>query len=714
MKVHIFILFVLVLIADLSSQQDATPASTDGSTSKPVTVLPLTGTPQGTAKSTTKDAEDNSSKPASVTTAKPTSNTLDSGTTNKTVSNKTAVTDAPTSGKNESKTTTASLTSGKKETGTVAPTTTQVKNDSGTVAPTTTTEKNNNGTVAPTTTTEKNNNGTVAPTTTTEKNNNGTIASTTTTEKNNNGTVSPTTTTEKNNNGTVAPTMTTEKNNNGTIAPTTTTEKNNNGTVAPTTTTEKNNNGTIAPTTTTEKNNNGTVAPTTTTEKNNNGTVAPTTTTEKNNNGTVAPTTTEKKDNGTIAPTTTEKKDIVTDAPQTTNKVTDVTSQTMPVSEEIIYINEILVDKNGAFQKIELHLSKQFNVSKYAMVIVDGESKSYMAVVNLTDMIQQDDFLLFDFTQTTLSPMLKDKGTGIAVYNTTQITMSDSWSSDVPGVMDALVIGKDYDKISNDLTQALTPGVNPFVLDPNMYGQSRAISRCSSEQMRSTDMFALINPSYGVDNDVKCQERFTKYKKMSIKISGIDCKLLNNIDLSVSSEQLTLREVLRYVTNQVNKQCLCGLTLMHVVKSDTKVTCCDGASIEMRFVASSEEHLQKLSDSYKMFLKNTQTVTIGDKDYTLDSKCEGRCCDAHHIGPKKTTDDDKANKVKVTVAVIITCLVVFSIVVVIVIIYMRKKNRAVYQFRMSRLDEEDDLYNDGPDHDDFIGGQEATFDIKRR
>lgn len=36
------------------------------------------------------------------------------------------------------------------------------------------------------------------------------------------------------------------------------------------------------------------------------------------------------------------------------------------------------------------------------------------------------------------------------------------------------------------------------------------------------------------------------------------------------------------------------------------------------------------------------------------------------------------------------------------------------QFRMSRLDEEDDLYDDGPDHEDFVGGQEATFDTKGR
>lgn len=36
------------------------------------------------------------------------------------------------------------------------------------------------------------------------------------------------------------------------------------------------------------------------------------------------------------------------------------------------------------------------------------------------------------------------------------------------------------------------------------------------------------------------------------------------------------------------------------------------------------------------------------------------------------------------------------------------------QFRMSRLDEEDDdqLVMEGPEHDDFVGGQEATFDIK--
>lgn len=35
------------------------------------------------------------------------------------------------------------------------------------------------------------------------------------------------------------------------------------------------------------------------------------------------------------------------------------------------------------------------------------------------------------------------------------------------------------------------------------------------------------------------------------------------------------------------------------------------------------------------------------------------------------------------------------------------------QFRMSRLDEEEDFEVDGPDHEDFVGGQEATFDINK-
>ena len=35
------------------------------------------------------------------------------------------------------------------------------------------------------------------------------------------------------------------------------------------------------------------------------------------------------------------------------------------------------------------------------------------------------------------------------------------------------------------------------------------------------------------------------------------------------------------------------------------------------------------------------------------------------------------------------------------------------QFRMSRLrDDDEDLMMDGAEGDDFVGGQEATFDIK--
>jgi hypothetical protein len=33
---------------------------------------------------------------------------------------------------------------------------------------------------------------------------------------------------------------------------------------------------------------------------------------------------------------------------------------------------------------------------------------------------------------------------------------------------------------------------------------------------------------------------------------------------------------------------------------------------------------------------------------------------------------------------------------------------------MSRLDEEDEFEVDTPEHEDFVGGQEATFDINSR
>ena len=61
---------------------------------------------------------------------------------------------------------------------------------------------------------------------------------------------------------------------------------------------------------------------------------------------------------------------------------------------------------------------------------------------------------------------MKDKGIGIAIYDTSIITMKADWTVSETGLVDALVIGKNYQNVSSHLLDILTPGVNPFILDP--------------------------------------------------------------------------------------------------------------------------------------------------------------------------------------------------------------------------------------------------------
>ena len=62
---------------------------------------------------------------------------------------------------------------------------------------------------------------------------------------------------------------------------------------------------------------------------------------------------------------------------------------------------------------------------------------------------------------------MKELGTGIAIYDTNEMTQLDqpNWTVSSLGLIDALIIAKTY-SISQQLLEALTPESSPFVLDP--------------------------------------------------------------------------------------------------------------------------------------------------------------------------------------------------------------------------------------------------------
>lgn len=454
-------------------------------------------------------------------------------------------------------------------------------------------------------------------------------------------------------------------------------------------------------------NNTSTVTPKPSTTTTTPSTKAPETTATTKPSSSKATTTTNgtSATSATGAPTTTIAlaPSSATVAPAgTTGKVTPA-----PSVNETVYINEIMVNKDGGFQKIELFMSAAADVSHYAMVIVDGSTreKAIFYLKNIT-VQQKNGFLTIDINSTLHA--VKGLGTGIAVYDTNFMSnlAEANWTLSDIGLMDALVIGKTYN-ISTPLLKTLTTDNNPFVIDPAIYGSMKTISRCSLASVKNTDMFMLTNSSLGGDNNDTCEAKRNIQKTLVLKFDA-QCNTLNDT---------MVRKIMKYVVKEVNRDCHCGITRRHV--QDITVSCCDETLLKIKFVIPSNSKDTHLLTSFKKFIDHiNSSIPLAKKTYKLDKKCDDykACCQTYKSccqQPEPVKHDDTGKNVKVTVAAVVSCLVVFLVIVVLVIMYMRRKKTVNYQFRMSRLQEDDeDLMMDGAEGDDFVGGQEATFDIK--
>lgn len=377
---------------------------------------------------------------------------------------------------------------------------------------------------------------------------------------------------------------------------------------------------------------------------------------------------------------------------------------TPATSHDKVYINEIMVDKNGGFQTIELLIPAAADLTHYAMVIVDGGT-TRRQVYNLKADGQQKNNVLIIPINSTLHVM-KDNGTGIAVYDTNMVNVTDTnWDVSRVGLMDALVIGKTY-AVSAYLSGMISAGDYPFVIDPALLGKLKTISRCSGKSLMTADMFILTDASLGENNTDKCQAKMSKRKTLVLKI---DAKC-STIDPD------TAKDIMKYFVREVNKNCHCGITGQHV--KDIKISCCQETLLKIQFVIPSDSSDKHLVESYKTFIDTAPRIQVAQNTYQTDKNCDDykACCQQYKCceQPKPLTQDDTTKNVRVTVAAVVSCLLIFMIIVVLVIIYMKRKKTVNYQFRMSRLHEDDDndLMMDQADADDFVGGQEATFDIK--
>lgn len=434
---------------------------------------------------------------------------------------------------------------------------------------------------------------------------------------------------------------------------------------------------------------------------------SPTKPTSSNNTGTITGSVTPAigTSNATIATPPTSPANTTLTPSGTTGTVPS--TPTTPTNEKV-YINEVMVNKDGGFQKIELLKSAAANMSHYAMVIVDGSSnkKEIFYLKDNTTVIQHTNGFVTISINSTLH-VVQNTGTGIAVYDTNSMSNLEAknWTLSNTGLIDALVIGKTYN-ITQNLLKTLTTDNNPFVIDPALYGSLKTISRCSLDNVKNTDMFMLTDSSLGKNNSDKCVAKMDVKKTLVLKFNA-SCDSLNST---------MARDMMKIVVKEVNKGCHCGITRLHV--KEITVGCCGGETwLKIQFVIPSDNKDSHLLTSYKRFIDQSPSIELAKQKYKLDKKCDNMeaCCDMYNCcdQPKPLTVSDAGKNVKVTVAAVVSCLVVFLIIVVLVIMYMRRKKTVNYQFRMSRLrDDDEDLMMDGAEGDDFVGGQEATFDIK--
>ncbi|XP_025103950.1 putative GPI-anchored protein pfl2 isoform X2 [Pomacea canaliculata] len=145
--------------------------------------------------------------------------------------------------------------------------------------------------------------------------------------------------------------------------------------------------------------------------------------------------------------------------------------------------------------------------------------------------------------------------------------------------------------------------------------------------------------------------------------------------------------------SNISEKCQCsvnpGLFL------DSIVTCNDNLVVRFTFRAMVPRQLESFNESYHDYVTQNKDTLVNEIPFEL-MICADTCNPPHE-------PTGKNNDTSVTAAVVLSCIAVFSVILIAVIVYMRRKRRSTLQFRMSRLNEDDDMIGD---MDDFIGSSD--------
>lgn len=86
--------------------------------------------------------------------------------------------------------------------------------------------------------------------------------------------------------------------------------------------------------------------------------------------------------------------------------------------------------------------------------------------------------------------------------------------------------------------------------------KDKSISRCSNKSVKDTRAFALLDESLGDDNSEGCSHIQDNNIVLELHVLGDCSNATNNVELD---------ELIGRVIHETNNECLCGLTMLHVV-----------------------------------------------------------------------------------------------------------------------------------------------------
>ncbi|KAK0042494.1 cell wall protein DAN4-like isoform X2 [Biomphalaria pfeifferi] len=369
----------------------------------------------------------------------------------------------------------------------------------------------------------------------------------------------------------------------------------------------------------------------------------------------------------------------------TTPGISKVTSTKKPSPEYTIKISEtnLLIDSGDIF--LELEGPKNTTIKNISLVIQNA-TVSYSernATLRPLEVIFNDD----GFYVTKLSSIHKQ----ITDWTSVLIVLLNSTSK---SELDSLVYSTDSkipidSRVNESYFQDSLITFNPKVLP----GLNVSFSRCSSTG--SSKAFVVTMPTRNKKNT--CQLTFTQ--KLELKMTSPTACVKDTLPQDFK-DILTKNLILA-----VNKKKSCGFSWNMINVLQEKSECHSDKSLEVTvsFSISSafQNQLAQIVEGYKSFLTD-KTLNMNDNRVWSLDKCFENCSPS--IKPPTNNDDDK---IRLTVAVVVSCIGVFLIVLIAVVVYMKNKRHRILQFRMTRLDDdEDDLIGD---MDDFVGNQGPTF-----